>query len=232
MSIAIHICEVCGQRINGGGRISIDYQYAYSVMYARELHDAQELVRRWTEAGGPEDRGPHLVEFDFEAFYQACDRHELWTREIRWYAEHVDCAMFDNRAQYDIALGRLQSYAELYQTTAHLSRTKNWFRFSDWFEYWDAAVARAYTVARPKSVDSDGRHDLYRFFDENGLLLYVGITKDFKKRKSQHAARSQWFHRAARHTLEPHPSRAAALAAEAAAILEEQPLFNRAGVGA
>lgn len=70
---------------------------------------------------------------------------------------------------------------------------------------------------------------VYRFFDADDRLLYVGITDDPKGRWKAHAKR-EWWHQVARHAITWHDTRADALAAEAAAIASEGPLHNVAGM--
>lgn len=101
--------------------------------------------------------------------------------------------------------------------------------------YWIAKVM-GIGMSQARWYDLDGStHDLrgpsalYRFFDADGRLLYVGITKDPDKREREHALRSPWHPHAKSRTIEWHGSREAALDAERAAIHEEAPLFNRLG---
>jgi hypothetical protein len=68
--------------------------------------------------------------------------------------------------------------------------------------------------------------DLYRHFDENGNLLYVGISLSAVARLVQHRGRSGWFPRIARVEIERHSSRHEALEAERNAITQERPMFN------
>ncbi|MFF5801614.1 GIY-YIG nuclease family protein [Streptomyces albogriseolus] len=70
---------------------------------------------------------------------------------------------------------------------------------------------------------------VYRFFNAADELLYVGITGDPRSRWVQHAAEKAWWPDVVRHTVQWLPSREAALAAEAAAIVAEAPLHNVAG---
>lgn len=70
---------------------------------------------------------------------------------------------------------------------------------------------------------------LYRFHDDAGRLLYVGISKDPNVRERQHAASQRWYPLVAEREDEWYPNRRDALRAEAAAILNESPLFNEAG---
>jgi hypothetical protein len=67
---------------------------------------------------------------------------------------------------------------------------------------------------------------LYRHFDAEGVLLYVGISIDVGRRTGDHAKHSAWFDRVARIDVETFDSRDAAIDAERRAIINECPLFN------
>lgn len=67
---------------------------------------------------------------------------------------------------------------------------------------------------------------LYRWFDQENLLLYLGISDDLGKRFAAHKGKSSWVAFAHRQTLEWFPSRDKAEFAEVDAIKVEQPLFN------
>lgn len=67
---------------------------------------------------------------------------------------------------------------------------------------------------------------LYRMFDRDGRLLYVGITLDVAQRFKEHKVVKSWWSEIASITLEHHETRHDVEAAEAAAIAAEQPLFN------
>lgn len=67
---------------------------------------------------------------------------------------------------------------------------------------------------------------LYRHFDKDGALLYVGISLSAVQRLGQHKDHSHWFQQIARVEIEEHPTRAAALLAESKAIRDENPKFN------
>jgi predicted GIY-YIG superfamily endonuclease len=68
---------------------------------------------------------------------------------------------------------------------------------------------------------------VYRTYAKDGRLLYVGCTDAFERRIMQHASSgSLWFHDAESFSLEYHPSRKQALAAEREAIRTEWPLYN------
>lgn len=67
---------------------------------------------------------------------------------------------------------------------------------------------------------------LYRIFDANGRLIYVGQSQRMGFRMQTHERSSWWFELAARIEIEEFPTRDAAMAAEVIAIQEEQPAFN------
>lgn len=71
-----------------------------------------------------------------------------------------------------------------------------------------------------------GRAALYRLFDAEGQLLYVGITTDPEHRWKRHAMFVQWWGLVARRTVEWLPSWPDAMAAEKRAIQSEGPRFN------
>lgn len=68
--------------------------------------------------------------------------------------------------------------------------------------------------------------NLYRHFDKDDVLLYVGISLSAVNRTAQHVHQSDWAKFIARIEIETYPSRDAALAAEREAILAEHPVFN------
>lgn len=69
-------------------------------------------------------------------------------------------------------------------------------------------------------------HALYRFYDADGVLLYVGITVDPGARLKKHQGDKEWWTKVARIAIEKLPTRAAVLDAERLAIREERPLWN------
>ncbi|MBZ6290342.1 GIY-YIG nuclease family protein [Streptomyces olivaceus] len=72
----------------------------------------------------------------------------------------------------------------------------------------------------------DHRTALYRFFDTDGALLYVGITYDIEQRFASHSNSSPWWKDIASERIEWHETRSLALAAESAAIKAERPRYN------
>ncbi|MFG1846699.1 GIY-YIG nuclease family protein [Micromonospora carbonacea] len=67
---------------------------------------------------------------------------------------------------------------------------------------------------------------LYRLYDNEGCLLYVGIAYDFDARFAQHAARKHWWPQVARKDVTWFSNRIDALHAEARAIAAEGPIHN------
>lgn len=75
----------------------------------------------------------------------------------------------------------------------------------------------------------DHRTALYRFYDEGGALLYVGITADLEQRRAAHERDKPWWPDVAEKTVEWHDTRLLALAAELEAIRSEAPRHNVTG---
>lgn len=72
-------------------------------------------------------------------------------------------------------------------------------------------------------------HALYRMFDENGRLLYVGITGDLARRLTDHEVK-RWYPLIKNIVVEWFPHEAAARVAERRAISTERPRYNVAGL--
>ena len=74
-------------------------------------------------------------------------------------------------------------------------------------------------------IDGCGFH-LYRHFDKDGALLYVGVSLSTVIRLAQHKGRSEWFKQIARVEITNWATREASLRAERRAIRLEKPLYN------
>lgn len=79
--------------------------------------------------------------------------------------------------------------------------------------------------------NSTPKTTLYRYFDSEGRLLYVGITGDNTKRQSQHRRNSFWFGEIASATFDHFDDREQADKAESDAIIKEKPMYNIAKRG-
>jgi hypothetical protein len=67
---------------------------------------------------------------------------------------------------------------------------------------------------------------LYRCYDQDGDLLYVGISTNLGKRLATHASEKPWWPQVADIHVELFPSKPAAQAAEVQAISTEEPRYN------
>jgi hypothetical protein len=67
---------------------------------------------------------------------------------------------------------------------------------------------------------------LYRHFDKDGRLLYVGVSLSAIVRLASHKQASEWFDQVTTVIIETLPTREAALIAEKLAIQNEKPLYN------
>lgn len=72
-------------------------------------------------------------------------------------------------------------------------------------------------------------HILYRWWDADGRLLYVGKSTSLFARIQSHRRHSMFFAEAATMTMERHPNAAALAAAETQAIKAENPVYNIQG---
>lgn len=81
-------------------------------------------------------------------------------------------------------------------------------------------------IEPPKFAARAKGFHLYRHFDEEGALLYVGISLSALNRLVAHIDDSAWYWSIAKVTIEVLPTREAAEEAERQAIRTERPLFN------
>jgi excisionase family DNA binding protein len=73
---------------------------------------------------------------------------------------------------------------------------------------------------------------VYRAYGDDGRLLYVGMSDNVENRLQQHRVNNAaWFDHLANVTVEQHPDRISAEAAERNAIRSERPLYNVSGSG-
>lgn len=71
---------------------------------------------------------------------------------------------------------------------------------------------------------------LYRLYDADGVVLYIGIAGNPGKRFEQHAKDKAWWSQVSTIRLDHYAGRALALAAETAAIRSERPRHNIVGL--
>jgi hypothetical protein len=96
---------------------------------------------------------------------------------------------------------------------------------------WVAYQGDGYTfVATQREMFEDSETELYRHYDADGKLLYVGISLSAVIRLAAHKQTSEWFNRIVQIKIERFSNRRAALIAERTAILAENPEFNTLGM--
>jgi predicted DNA-binding transcriptional regulator AlpA len=79
----------------------------------------------------------------------------------------------------------------------------------------------------PEQVElAKGAFHLYRHFDRDGALLYVGVSISALNRLAAHREDAPWFWRIARIEVQAYATREASLIAERRAIQRERPQFN------
>lgn len=78
-----------------------------------------------------------------------------------------------------------------------------------------------------KEEQIEDLQDLYRHFDKNDNLLYVGISASAIKRLIDHKSQSSWFNKTTKVTIEKFENRGAVIEAENKAILSEHPIYNK-----
>jgi hypothetical protein len=72
-------------------------------------------------------------------------------------------------------------------------------------------------------------HAVYRYYDADDVLLYVGISKQLAVRERTHIQNAVWMKYATRSAITRYPSKLEARRAEVSAIKNEHPVFNVAG---
>lgn len=77
------------------------------------------------------------------------------------------------------------------------------------------------------TVSIEGPQFLYRIYGESGVLLYVGIAQTPGARLAGHQKSKPWWGEVRRVTCEWFPDRRDVLGAEALAIIDEEPRYNR-----
>jgi hypothetical protein len=77
----------------------------------------------------------------------------------------------------------------------------------------------------------DQPHYLYRHFDMEGSLLYIGVTRHPLRRTAARERHSPWWVMVADVTFISFPTRSAARAAETAAIVADRPPHNLVSTG-
>jgi hypothetical protein len=82
-------------------------------------------------------------------------------------------------------------------------------------------------ATRPADPPHPGAAAVYRFYDADGALLYIGSTDQPALRWSRHGERRPWWSEVETFTLEWWPDRAQAFTEEFKAIRQEAPRYNK-----
>jgi hypothetical protein len=93
----------------------------------------------------------------------------------------------------------------------------------------DAQAAQGIRVTGARdnlSANKAEAHAVYRMFDTDGCLLYVGISLSVAHRMSRHRREKQWWSDIAKIELTHYLDHDSARAAERDAIQDEAPLYN------
>lgn len=88
---------------------------------------------------------------------------------------------------------------------------------------------RAATQSYPQDELFGKRTALYRCFNIDGDLIYVGVAVDPERRWKYHAFRTPWWREVKERQVEWHENRQKALNAELAVIQTESPKYNVMG---
>jgi predicted GIY-YIG superfamily endonuclease len=83
------------------------------------------------------------------------------------------------------------------------------------------------SMRRPYLYNKLKRTFLYRFFDEEHILLYVGVSFNYWQRVSSHKHTAKWIDRVSFITIERFKTREDAFEREKFIINNEKPLFNK-----
>lgn len=81
----------------------------------------------------------------------------------------------------------------------------------------------------PRIEHNHKPHHVYKCFDANGDLIYVGVTYNLFGRLEQHRRQSWWSGQVAKVTAKVYPNSTAGRAAERSAIRDEFPKWNKVG---
>ncbi|MFE0353620.1 GIY-YIG nuclease family protein [Streptomyces nigra] len=151
--------------------------------------------------------------------------------------EHVAVALYHDPYYTDWIWEQENLYPIWMPEQRYLGRTLNGCQWNGPGFFYEqrpgtGSVARIMrTGSEPALKVAGNRHPrvrtgLYRFFDEAGELLYVGISGDPELRRTQHSKDKSWWPEVMDSTVEWFNNRDVALGKEAAAIRREKPRYN------
>lgn len=83
-----------------------------------------------------------------------------------------------------------------------------------------------YTLVTGMKQKPARKYHIYRHYDKDGVLLYVGMSNNALSRLSQHKQHADWFEQIETVKIQTVNSRSEAFRLERKAIAEEKPKFN------
>lgn len=167
----------------------------------------------------PLDRAPHGNAVPEETDPVAQEWADEWELELRRRFEHAAANKWPPFGSEYQVRQNLQAYASAIGTAPGLDADRR-ERLVSLFLADERGPAGPYRNPGPV------RTALYRHFDADGVLLYVGIADRPTSRTRNHARDSEWAIFAATADMEWFPDRGTALEAERDAIRAEMPIFN------
>ena len=97
----------------------------------------------------------------------------------------------------------------------------------DWYKVVIEALLNGRELpARPEKSARATAWLVYRHFDADGVLLYVGTSTDWLRRTEEHRREAPWFAEVANITIQRFPTAEEMTSAEKEAVAEEKPLYN------
>ena len=129
------------------------------------------------------------------------------------------------RAAHHLSLGMAPRVRRIPAQSTSASATEELQR---WRELKDAEI-RQHLLGSPDAPVTTVREPsyvLYRFYDVEHVLLYVGVTGKLSRRIKQHESTKSWWHKVASIKIERFPSQTDVFAAEKFAIVTEGPIYN------
>ncbi len=76
------------------------------------------------------------------------------------------------------------------------------------------------------AIPSAGEFAVYWLYGADGTLLYMGMTRDVRRRMREHAGQRPWWPKVVKIVTEVHPTPAKAEARENVAIYMDSPVHN------
>jgi hypothetical protein len=147
------------------------------------------------------------------------------TTDARWFIHDLVNRGVNLRiAGKDIKIGCIE---EVVEEVGRRQNTHNVRTFRSLEKLRARRKARMQQVQPEASVSWVKRPCVYRHFDIEGCLLYVGSCTNYARRMIDHKSQAPWFSQINRESIEFYETLSEALAVERRAIWFEKPMYNR-----